>query len=44
MHRIPFPLGFDVIIVRNVQARVYNLCGSDWFKNSVAKKLELIAD
>ena len=35
-------LGFGVIVVRDVPAKVCNQCGEDWVGSDTAKKLERI--
>jgi YgiT-type zinc finger domain-containing protein len=38
-------LGFGVVVVRDVPAKVCSQCGADWIENNVTKKLEsIVAD
>lgn len=37
-------LGFGVVVVRNVPAKICNQCGEEWIENTVAKKLEKIVE
>jgi YgiT-type zinc finger domain-containing protein len=37
-------LGFGVVVVRDVPAKICNQCGEEWIESHVAKKLEKIID
>ncbi len=37
-------LGFGVVVVHGVPARVCDLCSTDWLDDSVAEKLEQIVE
>jgi YgiT-type zinc finger domain-containing protein len=37
-------LGFGVVVVRDVPAKVCGQCGTDWIEDSIASKLEEIVD
>ena len=37
-------LGFGVVVVRDVPAKVCDLCGTDWLEDSIAEKLEKIVE
>jgi len=37
-------LGFGVVVVRNVPAKICNQCGEEWIEEKVAKELEKIVE
>ncbi|MFW5923155.1 MAG: type II toxin-antitoxin system MqsA family antitoxin [Planctomycetota bacterium] len=37
-------LGFGVVVVRHVPARVCQICGESWIEDSTAERLERIVD
>lgn len=37
-------LGFGVVVVRNVPAKICNQCGEEWIENTAAKELEKIVE
>ena len=37
-------LGFGVVVVREVPAKICNQCGEEWIEDKVAKELERIVD
>jgi YgiT-type zinc finger domain-containing protein len=37
-------LGFGIVVVRNVPARVCEQCGEEWISPEVARKLEEVTD
>ncbi|MFH1258693.1 MAG: type II toxin-antitoxin system MqsA family antitoxin [Elusimicrobiota bacterium] len=37
-------LGFGVVVVRNVPAKICDQCGEEWIENRIAKELEKIVE
>ncbi len=37
-------LGFGVVVVRDVPAKICNQCGEEWIEDRIAKELERIVD
>lgn len=37
-------LGFGVVVIRGVPAKVCNQCGEEWIENTAAKELEKIVE
>ena len=37
-------LGFGIVVIRDVPAKVCALCGADWIDDAIAEKIENIVD
>lgn len=41
---ITVDLGYGLVVIRDVPATVYALCGADWIDDTVAEKIERIVE